>query len=154
MHVLAAAEDLSASPGKLLGEYRLYVPRLDPDGNIVGGIHLPAIGAPKGTYTGWNPHVAGDGPSTLCPLQGGAVAFAETRAEREKVDDPRPSVEERYASLQAYVSKVDDIGKELVRQRLMLAEDLPRQHEAAMQDTLSKLRRPRGTLRISAEGTE
>ncbi len=152
MYVPAAAEDLSVSPSKLLGEYKVHVPRLDADGNIDGGIHLPVIGAPKATYTGWNPHAVGYAPTTLCPLQGGAVAFAATREERLKNGDPRPSLEERYPSQSAYVTKVDAVAKALVRQRLMLAEDLPRQHQAALDDTLAKLRRPAGAT--AADGNE
>jgi hypothetical protein len=109
---------------------------------IVGGVHMPVIDAPKATYTGWNPHVTGDGPTTLCSLMGGAVAFAATREEREKTSDPRLSVQERYASAAAYVEKVDEIAKKLVRQHLMLEEDLPRQHQAAADDTLARLHPP------------
>jgi hypothetical protein len=138
MHNLAASEDLSTT--KIRGEYKVYVPRLNADGMAVGGLHLPAIDAPKATYTGWNPHLLGDGPTTLCPLQGGAVAFAATRAERLAKGDPRPSLEERYPTPAAYVAKVDAIAQELVRQRMMLAEELPRQHKAAVDDTLARLR--------------
>jgi hypothetical protein len=142
MYVIAAAEDLSVHPPKMLGRIKLYLPRLDADGMIVGGVHLPAIDVPKATYTGWNPRVVGNGPTTLCPLMGGAVAFASTREERQKNGDPRASLEERYPSPSAYVEKVDKVAKSLVRQRLMLEEDLLRQHEAATNDTLARLRAP------------
>jgi len=142
MHVVAAEEDLRVHPSKILGEFKLYLPRLNADGMIVGGVHLPVIDAPKASYTGWNPRVVGNGPTTLCPLIGGAVAFATTREERLKNGDPRPSVEERYASPSAYVAKVDEIAQALVRQRLMLAEDLPRQHQAAVDNTLARLQTP------------
>jgi Alpha/beta hydrolase domain len=141
MHIPAAAEDLSVSPSKILGEYKVYVPRLNADGNILGGIHLPVIDVPKATYTGWNPHAVGFAPTTLCPLQGGVVAFAATRETRLQSGDPRPSLEERYPSQKSYVGKVDAVARSLVRQRLMLAEDLPRQHQAALDDTLAKLGR-------------
>lgn len=142
MHVTAAELDLTVRPSKMLGELKLYLPRLNADGMMVGGVHLPVIDAPKATYTGWNPRVIGNGPTTLCPLIGGVVPFATTREERVKNGDPRPSVEERYASPAAYVEKVDEIAQALVRQRLMLAEDLPRQHQAAVDDTLARLRAP------------
>jgi len=142
MHVIAAAEDLTVRPPRMLGEFKLYLPRLDADGMMVGGVRLPVIDAPKATYTGWNPHVVGDGPTTLCSVSGGVVPFAATREERVKNADPRLSVEERYASLSAYVMKVDQIAKDLVRQRLMLEEDLPRQHQAAVDDTLAALQAP------------
>lgn len=142
MHVIAAAEDLSVRPTKILGEFKLYLPRLNADGMMVGGVRLPAIDVPEATYTGWNPRVVGYGPTTLSPLIGGVVPFAMTREERVKNGDPRPSVEERYASPSAYVAKVDKIARALVRQRLMLAEDVPQQHQAAVDDTLARLHAP------------
>lgn len=144
MHVTATAEDRNVLPSKILGEYKVYIPRLNADGMVGGGVHLPAIDVPKATYTGWNPRAEGYGMTALCALQGGAVAFAATRAERQKTGDPRPSVEERYASASAYVAKVDAVAKELVRQRLMLAEDQQRQHQAAVEDTLARLRKSEG----------
>lgn len=142
MHVVAEEEDRSVRPSKILGRYKLYLPKLNADGMMIGGIHLPAIEVPKATYTGWNPHRPGFGPSTLCPLLGGAVAFANTREERVSDHDPRSSLEERYASPAAYVAKVDLAARALVRYRLMLAEDLPRQHDAAVNDTLARLHAP------------
>jgi Alpha/beta hydrolase domain len=142
MHVVAAAEDLTVHPSTILGEYKLYLPRLNADGMIVGGVRLPAIDVPKATYTGWNPQIVGNGPTALCRLVGGAVPFAATREERLKNGDPRPSLEERYASSAAYVDKVDGAAQALAGQRLMLAEDLPRQHQAAADDTLAGLPAP------------
>ena len=142
MHNIAASEDLATA--KIRGQYKVYVPKLNADGMAVGGLHLPAIDAPKATYTGWNPHVLGDAPTTLCPLQGGVVPFAATRAERTAKGDPRPSLEERYPTAETYVAKVDAIAQDLVKERLMLAEDLPRQHKAAVDDTLARLRPPPG----------
>ena len=139
MHVTATAEDRSVLPSKILGEYKVYVPRINADGMVVGGVHLPAIDVPKATYTGWNPRSEGYGTTALCALQGGAVAFAETREDRLKNGDPRLSVQERYASPAAYVAKVDAVAKELVRQRLMLPEDEQKQHQAAVDDTLARL---------------
>ena len=139
IHVRAMSEDLSVWPNVVRGEYKVYVPRINADAMAVGGVHEPSIAAPKATYTGWNPHVVGDGPTMLCSLQGGAVPFAATRDERLKAGDPRLSIDERYPTSAAYVAKVDAAAKALVRQRLMLAEDLPRQHAAAVADTLSKL---------------
>lgn len=141
LHVAAADMDLTAYPAKMRGEIKLYLPRLNADGMMLGGVDLPAIGAPKATYTGWNPrHVASGAPTMLCPLIGGAVPLAATREERTKNSDPRPSIEERYASPAAYVAKVDLVARALVRQRLMLAEDLTLQHQAAADDTLARLR--------------
>ncbi|HVY80485.1 MAG TPA: alpha/beta hydrolase domain-containing protein [Steroidobacteraceae bacterium] len=145
MHVVAGAEDLSVHPSKLLGQFKLYLPRLDADGMMIGGVRLPAIDVPKATYTGWNPQVEGNGPTALCSLVGGVVPFASTQEEREAKHDPRPSLAERYATPAAYVDKVDQAARTLVRQRLMLEEDLPRQHEAAVNDTLAGLHPPKSS---------
>lgn len=142
MHVVAAEEDLASKPGKIVGYHKLYLPRLDSDGMMMGGVRLPAIEVPKATYTGWNPRVADQGATTLCPLIGGAVAFAATREEREKNGDPRPSLEERYSSAEAYVAQVEKVARALVRERLMLEEDVVRQRQAAIEDTLAGLRAP------------
>ncbi len=147
MHVVAAAEDLTTNPPKIVGYFKVYLPRLNADGMMIGGVRLPAIAVPKATYTGWNPHVVGDGPTTLCDLVGGVVPFAQTREERLKNDDPRLSVRERYASRSAYVEQVDKVARALVRERLMLPEDLPRQHAAAVDDTLAGLHSPKNKAR-------
>jgi Alpha/beta hydrolase domain len=139
MHVPASAEDLTTLPSRILGEYKVYVPRIDADGNVVGGIRLPVHAVPKATYTGWNPRSEGYGTTSLCTLQGGAVAFAETKEERMKNNDPRLSVQERYASAADYVAKVDAAAKKLVSERLMLEEDAQRSHQAAVDDTLAKI---------------
>ena len=142
MHVVAGAEDLTVHPSRLLGQFKLYLPRLNADGMMIGGVRLPAIDAPKATYTGWNPQVPGNGPSALCSLVGGVVPFAPTRESRIGSGDPRPSVAERYDSPSAYVDRVDKVAQELVHSRFLLPEDLPRQHAAAVSDTLAGLSSP------------
>ena len=139
MHVVAASEDLTVHPARALGSFKLYLPRLDADGMMIGGVRLPAIDAPKATYTGWNPQVVGNGPTALCSLVGGVVPFAATRESRIAKGDPRPSVAERYDSPSAYIARVDRVAQELVHSRFMLSEDLPRQHSAAESDTLDGL---------------
>ncbi len=140
MHVSASSEDLTVFPSRIRGEYKVYVPKIDADGNAVGGIRLPVHAVPKATYTGWNPRSEGYGTTSLCALQGGAVAFAETKDERMKNNDPRLSVQERYATAADYVAKVDAVAKKLVSERLMLEEDAQRSHQAAVDDTLAKVR--------------
>lgn len=134
-----------AFPPAERGEYAVYVPEVDGDGMAVGGVHMPIIAAPKATYTGWNPRAEGYGPTAFCALQGGVLPLAETRAARVAAGDPRPSVEERYASADAYVAAVRKTAEDLVRRRLMLAEDVEPQVRAARADTLARLKpRPDG----------
>ena len=54
------------------------------------------------------------------------VPFTFTRQERKERGDPRPSVEERYASKEDYLDRVEQVAKELVSRRYLLEEDIPR----------------------------
>src|SRR6185295_14360243 len=76
---------ITAEPPLLGTPYRLLVPQANADGNDVGGIRLPEVAVPLGTYTGWNVTV----PSLsdlgyLAGLIGGFEPFALTREQREK----------------------------------------------------------------------
>ena len=70
-------------------------------------------------------------PGELADRDGSFVAFARTRAEREKTGDPRLSLEERYGSREAYVAKVKAEAEALVAERLLLAADAAAYVEAA-----------------------
>jgi hypothetical protein len=108
-----------------MGEpYITLVPNFDSDGNSIGGIRLPELRVPLGTYQGWNPRQAKYGaPEFLVPFVGSFWPFAITEAEREKTNDPRPSIETRYPTKQVYVEKVVKAVKDLIQQGFMLEED-------------------------------
>jgi hypothetical protein len=59
-----------------------------------------------------------------CGFSGGYVPFAKTKAERLAKNDPRPSLEERYASREAYLASVRRAALDLVAERHMLEEDV------------------------------
>ena len=101
--------------------YETFVAAVDADGNEVAGIRLPPIAVPLATYTGWNVYRAQ--PSELCDRDGSRLPFARTRAEREAIDDPRPSLEERYGSRETYLAKVKEAAAALVAERLLLPAD-------------------------------
>jgi len=103
--------------------YRLLVPSVDADGNDVPGIRSLHLQVPIGTYTGWNLGRPGRFEDGFCSLQGGFVPFARTRAERLVADDPRPSLEERYPTAEAYVTAVRQAADALVAQRFLLPDD-------------------------------
>ena len=109
--------------------YGALVPQVDVDGNEGGGIRLPDIAVPLGTFTGWNlyqpPYPAGE----LADRDGTFMAFAATRVEREAAGDPRLSVAERYADEGDYASKRRAVTDALLRDRLLLAEDAERFRE-------------------------
>ena len=97
------------------------VAAVDPDGNEIAGIRLPNVAVPLGTSTGIN--VYRDMPGELCDRDGIYLPFARTRAERARTNDPRPSLEERYAGRDDYVARVVTATNALVRDRLLLPED-------------------------------
>ncbi|HEV2521896.1 MAG TPA: alpha/beta hydrolase domain-containing protein [Candidatus Acidoferrales bacterium] len=101
------------------------VPRVDSDGNDLGGIRLPEQAVPLGTYTDWAFRSEQTGaPNTLIAMAGSYIPFAKTRADREKSQDPRLSVEERYGNRAEYVRRVEAAAKELVNERYLLQEDV------------------------------
>ena len=111
--------------------YRTHVSAVDADGNEVAGIRLPPIAVPLGTYTGWNVYRAQ--PDELADRDGSLIPFARTRAEREAADDPRPSLEERYGTREAYVAKVEADAAALAADRLLLSADADAYIAAARQ---------------------
>ena len=115
---------LTILPPRLVGTpYPSLVPTTDADGNDVAGIRLPEVGAPLATYTGWAlravPADANDG----CDAAGQKIDFARTLAERVGANDPRPSIQERYPTHDAYVLAVAAVANDLHGQRLLLEED-------------------------------
>jgi hypothetical protein len=103
--------------------YGVLVPQVDADGNDVAGIRSVFLQAPIGTYTGWNVGRAGRFENGLCNLQGSFIPFAATRAEREAAGDPRPSLEERYPTRDAYLAAFRAAADRLVADRFLLPED-------------------------------
>jgi hypothetical protein len=105
----------------------LLVPQVDEDGNERAGIRLPEIAVPLATYTGWNfrkPEIGA--PGEIVPLLGASILFPATRATREASKDPRRSVEERYASRDDYLARVEQVLDALVLKRYLIYDDGPR----------------------------
>jgi hypothetical protein len=101
--------------------YPTHVSAVDRDGNEVAGIRLPSIAVPLGTYTGWNLYKAQT--TELADRDGSFIAFVRSQREREAADDPRPSLQERYGSRDAYVAQVKAAAAALVAERLLLPAD-------------------------------
>jgi hypothetical protein len=113
--------DWTNPPVRIDNVYGARVCAVDADGNEIAGIRLPPIAVPLGTHTGWNVYRAE--PRELADRDGSFIAFAGTRQEREAARDPRPSLEERYGSREAYVAKIKAAAEVLVAERLLLASD-------------------------------
>jgi len=94
---------------------KMLVPRVDADGNELGGVPTVLRDAPLGTYLGWNITAAPGGlgydgrpfhAGQVCNYVGGMVPFAKTKAQRLAAGDPRLSLEERYGTHAGYVAAV------------------------------------------------
>jgi Alpha/beta hydrolase domain len=117
--------DPPGSPGhendKAHGVYVTLVSAVDADGNEVAGIRLPPVAVPLATFTGWN--VFRDLPDEFADRDGSRVPFARTKAERQAGGDSRLSLQERYRSLDDYVTEVQACVDRLVAERLLLPAD-------------------------------
>ncbi|MGA2738175.1 MAG: alpha/beta hydrolase domain-containing protein [Bryobacteraceae bacterium] len=117
---------VTIEPPKVGSAFPMRVPQVDADGNETAGIRMPATAVPLATYTGWNLRSAAIGaPDELLSMTGSFIPFAHSKAERMKTGDPRLSVEERYASKQAYLDKVQSTAGDLVKERYLLERDVP-----------------------------
>jgi hypothetical protein len=117
---------ITNEPPRLGAAYPILVPQVDGDGNDLGGVLTPEVAVPLGTYTGWNIEFPALKPlGYLAGLVGAFHPFARTRADRESAGDARPSIAERYADRPEYLRRVERAARDLVRERLMLAGDVP-----------------------------
>jgi hypothetical protein len=110
---------------------KMKVPRVDADGNEVGGVPVVLRDAPLGTYLGWNVVAQGFHQGKLCNYAGGMIPFAKTKAEREGSGDPRLSLEERYKNHDGYVAAVKTAAAKAVDAGFLLQADADRLIAAA-----------------------
>jgi hypothetical protein len=116
---------VTIEPPRIGSTFPVLVPQVDADGNGIAGVKMPELAVPLATYTGWNLFNARSGPTgVLSSMQGSYIPLARTRAERERANDPRPSVEERYRDKARYVGLVSQAALELINQGFLLSEDL------------------------------
>ena len=111
--------------------YPVFVQSTDADGNAFDGIRHPLLEAPLATHVGWSLRASGYSEGDLFTIQGSMIPFAQTEAERLRADDPRLSLEVRYASRDAWATRLAEAVDRLVAERLLLAEDGDRLAAAA-----------------------
>jgi len=124
----------SNAPPPIRRALRMLVPRVDADGNEIGGVPVVLAQAPLGTYLGWNITAGGERPfhqGQICNYVGGMVPFARTRAERLANGDPRLSLEERYGTHAGYVDAVKKAAERAVAAGFLLSGDAGRLIDAA-----------------------
>jgi hypothetical protein len=102
---------------------KMKVPKVDADGNEVGGVPVVLRDAPLGTYLGWNITAAGFHQGQVCNYAGGMIPFAKTKAQRMANEDPRPSLEERYVNHAGYVAAVEAAAQHAVAEGFLLPAD-------------------------------
>jgi len=121
-------------PPQIGPRYVCLVPQVDQDGNEIAGIRFPEISVPLATFTGWSQR----NPSfslTLRRNSGRVWPLPWTTEERNKTNDPRKSILERYPTKAEYLSEAIKSVLNLKRQRLILDEDVTMLlKEAAEQD--------------------
>jgi hypothetical protein len=123
--------DHSVEPPVETTPYPVFVQPTDADGNALGGIRHPLLDAPLATRAGWSLRAAGFAEGELFTVQGSMVPFAATEADRRRAGDPRPSIEARYPSREAWAKQLAAATERLVAHRLLLREDADRLIAAA-----------------------
>jgi hypothetical protein len=105
---------ITNEPPLLGAPYTVLVPQVDADGNDVGGVRLPELAVPLGTFTGWNISVP---PLPDLRYLAGLVGSFEpfSRSRRDRTRDARPSIDERYSSRDDYLERVSDAIDHLIR---------------------------------------
>jgi hypothetical protein len=102
----------SQEPPVLGKPFPALVPQVDKDGIDVGGIRLPEVAVPLGRFMGWN--VATDKPEMIS-MDGGFIPFPD----------------ERYASREDYLKRIEAEARKLAERRLMLERDIARSVQRA-----------------------
>ncbi len=107
----------------------MFAPKVDADGNELGGVPVVLLQAPLGTYLGWNITAGGSKPfhaGQICDYAGGFIPFARTAEERRASGDPRLSLEERYQTHEGYVTALKAAAQKAMAQGFLLPEDASR----------------------------
>ena len=124
----------SNAPPRIKQVLSMLAPKVDADGNELGGVPVVLLDAPLGTYLGWNVTAGGAMPfhqGQICNYAGGMIPFARTAEERKAANDPRPSLVERYGSHDGYVAAVTQAAARAVAEGFLLPVDAAALIEAA-----------------------
>ncbi|MBI5086397.1 MAG: hypothetical protein HZB13_17600 [Acidobacteria bacterium] len=120
---------VTKEPPEVKWGYPVLVPQVDADGNELGGIRMPEVAAPLGTFTGWNLRSADAGAiGEMAPTLGSFFAFGKDELAR------------RYKDKDGYLGKVAEEADKLVKGRLLLDRDKGRvlKHAAALWEFVNK----------------
>ncbi len=134
---LAVFDDWT-DPRERQSPYRALVPAVGVDGNEKSGVRLPDVAVPLATYTGWNLYKEPFPAGALCDRDGSYAPLLATEEERTARNDPRPSLQHLYRDHADYVAKVEAHARRLVKERLLLEEDVAAYVLAARQPEVAK----------------
>lgn len=111
-------------PPKNRDTFPCLVPRLDTNGNDLGGIRNVEITVPLVTYFPWNVRTGFKGGShELIDFLGTFIPFPRTEKEKQKWHDPRPAILTLYADKSDYLEKTAGAADTLIEQGFVLKED-------------------------------
>jgi Alpha/beta hydrolase domain len=113
----------SVTPPKVKLALPMFAPKVDADGNELGGVPVVLLDAPLGTYLGWNITAKGFHKDQICNYAGGMLPFARTASQRQASNDPRASLEERYKDHSGYVAAVRKAATRAVGEGFLLEAD-------------------------------
>ena len=153
---------VSQEPPVVGSAFPMLVPQVDADGNELAGVRLPELAVPLATYTGWNLFNERAGPpNVLASMQGSFIPLARSKSERERANDPRRAVEERYNSRDQYLALDRQGGQRSGRPGLSAERRRPA-HRRAGRDALglrggardvAAIRQGLGAWRLEAWGS-
>lgn len=116
---------MTRTPPQVGAPYHTLVPMPGVDGNGIGGVRLPELLAPLGTYQGWNPRNSRFGdPDHMVRFEGSFWTFPRTDKERRAKNDSRESLASRYPDQDAYVARLNAATSHLVQERFLLPESV------------------------------
>ena len=113
----------SIAPPRIKQVLKMLAPKVNADGNELGGVPVVLLDAPLGTYLGWNVTAGGFHKDQICNYAGGMIPFARTAEERKTSTDPRLSLEERYGTPSGYVMAVTKAADTAVKAGFLLPVD-------------------------------
>lgn len=120
---------ITIEPPRILARYPVLLPQVDADGIDLGGIRMPVVAVPLGTFTGWNlRHPATGSPHQIGGAAGSFFAFDASEIAR------------RYQSKEKYLRRIDEAAGALIQRRFLLEIDrnLVLRHAAGLWDFVTK----------------
>lgn len=120
---------ITREPPRVRARFPVLLPQVDADGIDLGGIRMPVVAVPLGTFTGWNlRHPATGSPQQIGGAAGSFFAFDASEIAR------------RYQSKEKYLRRIGTAADDLVRQRFLLGWDRERvlRHAAELWDLVTK----------------